>query len=706
MKVKYDQVFNLMDTNGRRNDVINAIQGYLTILNDIICEKQMEWQSMPNSLAQYEFYKAAIAQSPDVFVQHTPYDNLVQVLDSVPEFKIKIENRDLSWIQGNRSDYSGIIKKFDQGIEDRARHYTSNLVKLGYADSSRQISETGRLLLGKETLSRDSLEKILPLNDTNIIYLRQLLKLRIFSDDETYYYSPFNMAIAALKRKKRISLNEFCELIQGINPCNPISEIDDLIDNYHESDIVKDFKVSIPPDLLSKEKMDKEVFKKYFPNQKSTIVINVYYRFYEALFKFNESRSQADLDSLLDVYEAEKAKLNKAFGVGKNVFAVKKGDRPLVTNFMIKDSYLFEADNINETIYVQFKKSKQLDIISEYSDTTIRIFKATGIISFDNGYVELAYPELLNIIFDYETVKSKAFGRFDEELNPYYDCYSEYESGIYSYYLSINSLIQIMDYSNEMVIQIIAEVKKAYKDADVDDITKIIAKKRRVEFDNYIAKHYPEDRVKHLLSLFSDRKNDKQIQSEVSDSATVPTIYEYIVGLAWYYFSNKTIDLLGSYNLTLSANFEPISHAGGGKGDIVIYENDKVIMLEVTLMDPNSQKRGEWEPVLRHSVNLKIDEELSGSNKEVTTFFIADTFDANTINIWKAVSTVPLQSSFDKDKFTSNVIIMPINNDELSSFIDKKNSYNDIIQQVRKLFINEEAAFDMNWRTRFIKNII
>ena len=27
-------------------DVVNAIQGYLSILNDIIYEKQMEWQNM------------------------------------------------------------------------------------------------------------------------------------------------------------------------------------------------------------------------------------------------------------------------------------------------------------------------------------------------------------------------------------------------------------------------------------------------------------------------------------------------------------------------------------------------------------------------------------------------------------------------------------------------------------------------------------
>ena len=35
---KEGQIFNLMDTNGRRNDVINALQGYLTILDDSIVD--------------------------------------------------------------------------------------------------------------------------------------------------------------------------------------------------------------------------------------------------------------------------------------------------------------------------------------------------------------------------------------------------------------------------------------------------------------------------------------------------------------------------------------------------------------------------------------------------------------------------------------------------------------------------------------------
>ena len=49
------QIFNLMDTNGRRNDVVNALQGYLTILDQVQNEKKMTWAALPQSLAQYVF---------------------------------------------------------------------------------------------------------------------------------------------------------------------------------------------------------------------------------------------------------------------------------------------------------------------------------------------------------------------------------------------------------------------------------------------------------------------------------------------------------------------------------------------------------------------------------------------------------------------------------------------------------------------------
>lgn len=123
-------------------------------------------------------------------------------------------------------------------------------------------------------------------------------------------------------------------------------------------------------------------------------------------------------------------------------------------------------------------------------------------------------------------------------------------------------------------------------------------------------------------------------------------------------------------------------------------------------MNENAQKRGEWEPVLRHSVNLKVEEEKNTNPRRVTTFFIADAFDNNTINIWKAVSSVPLESSVSRNEFTDNVVIMPIYTAELISLMDKKSQYDAIISRVGGLFAIENTSFDRQWRSRFMSSII
>lgn len=101
MRIKEGQIFNLMDTNGRRNDVINALQGYLTILDDIQNEQKMNWASMPESLAQYEFYRQAIELSPEVFGKHGPYDKLAETLERNKDFATAVQTQDMEWIQKN-----------------------------------------------------------------------------------------------------------------------------------------------------------------------------------------------------------------------------------------------------------------------------------------------------------------------------------------------------------------------------------------------------------------------------------------------------------------------------------------------------------------------------------------------------------------------------------------------------------------------------
>ena len=693
MKIKNEeQVFNLMDTNGRRNDVVNALQGYLSILSDL----KEEWGKIPDSLSQYRFYKQAIELSPDVFSSHAPYDDLQNELNHNQEFKTAIDNNNIKWLQNNQVKYKTLIEKFDNGIEDRARHYTNNLVKLGFAMPNRKISAVGKLLLEKEEIIKEELEQIIPIDNINIVYLRQLLKLRVYDNQGKQFYSPFIFAIYLLLKKDRISETEFNEMVQGLSPYFDFTELDNFVNEYKEGDILHNITINIPQEI-DVSLISESVFKTYFKNKKSSSAVMVYWSFYKLLYNFNNNRTIDNLTRLLEYYEKNKSQLNKAFGCGKSIFIIKGDERTNVEAFIEKNNQIFTSE-LNKYLYIQFKLSKQLDVIREYSDTTKRIFKATGIISFEKGYVEFAYKELCKCIFNAVAIKNNISGNSND--------YQEYEIIDNNHFCSISSLSEILSYSPQNIEEIINSILQEFGDSNVDEIVQSIALKRKEEFEEVISNKYPLSKVKDLLGLFNSREHDAELKEYVSSDATIPTIYEFIVGIAWYYFSGKKIDLLKSFNLTLSADFEPLIHAGGGHGDIVIYEPDKVVMLEATLMNANNQKRGEWEPVLRHSVNLKIEEELSNTGRKVITFFIADEFDANTINIWKAVAAVPMQSTINKAIFTNNVVIMPLSSTELSILTDKSDEYDKIIDNIRNLFEVEVKDFNLNWRDEFIKEII
>ena len=220
-----------MDTNGRRKDVVDALQGYLTILDDIRRNQSLTWFPLPKSTAQFEFYRQAIALSPDVFQKHGKYDALMAQLDEMPALKKAIAERDMYWLSQNYDKYPKEWRAgLDKDVEARARHYTNTLVKLGFTDDKRRITDVGDVLLSNIPLRRDEIEVLLPLNDTNIVYLRQLLKLRIYDSAGKKYYSPFQMALYALLCKERISQDVFCAIVQGLSSHHSISDYDAFMD--------------------------------------------------------------------------------------------------------------------------------------------------------------------------------------------------------------------------------------------------------------------------------------------------------------------------------------------------------------------------------------------------------------------------------------------------------------------------------------------
>ena len=700
MIVERNQIFNLMDTNGRRSDVLNALKIYLEILEELKEAYPTEsWGTYPTSLSQFLFYEKALEKSKDVFKIHSNYDNFIDDLGD--DYQTFID-RDGNWIENNITKFAKVL---DEAIEKRARHYTSNLVKMGFTTTNRSITEAGYSYL-RGSVIRDELEELLPLDNVNIALLRQLSKLKIFgssNNGKRQFYSPFIMALVLLLNNEIIDEHSFEVVVQGLSPYSS-DEVKKAIRNNEISvakleESIRDIDITIPEELVGQHDIDFDVFKNIFKgSKKNDSISKLYYNFFSVLRDFRNNKTEETYADLIKCLDQENiASIYKAFGYGKSVFAAgNRGSRYNLERFIEKNAnhpLLISEDFVGE-FYTAFTRSKWIDGIREYSDTTIRLLSATGLFKFKN-LPELSYKEILSLIFDAEQLRQNVFGEMTDEE------YARYEETEDSYFGKNIPFVEIFNYSYDDISTITSKLEKLLGVSAATDVKKFLIDQKNADFIAHINDKYPKEKVMELLPMFSDRKKDNQIKKEVNDAATVPTIYEYIIGIAWYYISNKEFDLYNSLNLTLNADFEPVIHAGGGDGDIVIRYEEIIVMLEVTLMNKQAQKRGEWEPVLRHSLNLKAANEPT----ETITFFIADELDYNTINIWRAVASVLLESTNTHTK-VDGVVIMPFTNNEVLAFLKNSVYYKDIVKAVKDSFAKVPQITDVKWHEEIMSNLI
>ena len=698
MVIGENQIFNLMDTNGRRSDVLNALKIYLDCLEDLSNEYPTErWNRYPVSLAQFLFYQKALEKSPGTFRRHGLYDHFMKELGADQNLFLR---KDPDWVTRKLPQFQ---RKLDQDIEKRARHYTSTLVKMGFTRADRTITPAGySYLQGK--IQPDPVEAILPLDAINLSLLRQLLKLKVFSqarpDGSRQFYAPFRMALYLLLNGP-LDRQTFEVVVQGLSPYSSEALRQAVLNGASAAQLeamIQRRDIQIPPELTREEILSFPHFQLYFKSSKrSQSTVGTYYAFYTALHDFRQMPTPACYQNLLTCLEENGDLLQKAFGYGKAVFQIgNRGNRYDLDTFLQKNRThpLLTTDHYNRAIYLTYASSKWIDGIREYSDTTVRLLSATGLFKFET-LPELAFEDILARVFHADDLRKSIFGVMSEED------YFHYEGAEDCYFGQCHSLLHILDYSEQRIHQVVDDLQQ-FLCVDNSSQAKNLLKRRKArQFLDHIRTKYPKPQLMSLLSLFSDRSNDAKIKKAVNDAATVPTIYEYIVGIAWFYLSGEDFDLYSSLRLTLNADFEPVFHASGGEGDIVIQYDDITVMLEVTLMNKQAQKRGEWEPVLRHSLNLKAD----NAPKETFTFFIADELDHNTINIWRAVASVPLESTNTHQK-VSGVVIMPFTNAELQQFLQKGTTRQQIIQATRDSFQSIPQLTDTQWHQEILSALL
>lgn len=704
---KFDGVFNFYNTNGRREDILEAYWIYLDILNELKKENDnFEWSSYPKSLNQFHFYEKAIKASPEVFKDTNKYESFSNAIKSDERLYnafIELDEITFKKIEKNKN----LLKDLDKNLEARARHYTSNLSKIGFADKNRKISKVGYDFLYSEELKHTDFENVLSIDSVNLVVLRQMFKLRIFSKDYNTTYSPFSLLIAILLEFEYYESTKLINFIQTLTP-NVIPDLQGMIEKIKlnkpvESIIASYIDYSSELNYLKTvdrngELIDYSTFKSIFKNRKSSKKIDSYYAFYKAIYNFNKEKTRVNLKLLHDIYLKDRSALNKAFGFNSNIFFF-TSDYLNVDEFISNnsDSPFISSEDINLIIYNSFFRSKRYDQVYENSDTFKRLLQATGIFKFESGIIRLKTPKVWQNLFEKINLYDYVF---EDSTRKEWDYYNR---DVKSYFLQSHTINEIV--KDKFDINVELTLQKLMGDYDVETVEEVKLEQENQankDFILHINKNYPVEVVRELLLMFTDRTNDKKIQERTNSTASPPTIFEYLIGIAWYHISEKDYNVIESFNLTLDGDFNPIRFAGGGFGDVIISYPDHTVMLEATLMNANSQKRGELEPVSRHTVNLTVSEHP----KTVTTLFLANELDFNTVQNWRSQTLYSQKATLTElqGQEAESIRIFPITVKEFDDFFENGKTSADIITAYDNSFSNN--PMNSKWRDNIIKSLI
>ncbi len=619
------------------------------------------------------------------------------------------ENPEINW-NGNDSIqeeyYNKMLQKeFITGEANNkskdARQKTSGLVQIGVIDDNRHISDIGQKIVDiveKEDFKGDNIFNI---NKDSYIYLKQLLKLQV--TDNGINVKPFAVLLYFLAELKYLSKDEFTYIL----PLATNREYTDLMlenirifrDNKKTiEDIIQDkmnnmlnYKSAIQ---FIKENgiKDIEEFSIIDMGRKGTKYVEPMYKFFNNLYEISQREFDEEaLDTIMAFIKEQTKKNSKVAKYWKDY--LRYSPRMLTEEYLeeIKEIPLFNFNDKKEYAIEFFKvmhTAKWKATLEDYADLNKRYISLADIVIFDDDKIELdVFPKyfFLNIskeIVNTPILSKEEYNNFileDIEFNKIYNC------------LDINV--------DDVIIQIQAD----YPDKVVskDSIKTFIEDEKLRRFNELIDTKFSENQ---LIKLFNDiERNDRNAINEYADwNSDIPTIFEYILGITWYRFSNRSGNILEYMKLSLDANLLPKTHAAGGTADIVYEYNrneeypEHKVLLEATLTESTSQRKNEMEPVSRHLMR----EIQENDNDDTYAVFVANILQEEVLSDFRSRKNYQFRG---KNSVKTGLKIISLSIQDIIKLINVKVQYSKLYGIFETAYKDTEIN-DLEWYEKLIKN--
>ena len=588
----------------------------------------------------------------------------------------------------DRAFLTGEAKRKDKD----AREKTSGLVDIGLITEDRLITDAGKELL-KITSSGDfETNNVFNINGDSFIYLKQLLKTSI--DVSGSIVRPYIAVVKCLMELEFLSYDEFTYFVPLIRDDKSAKQIISDIKLYREGKI-------FPEEIIHKRLMQMENYKlaqeEFIAsdvdenliclvgmNRKSRNYDKPYYKLYENLKKVfldGENIYESLLNSAKNINQKPGTLWRSLLFKTTNIGVIRKNGKSSIHEQCPFINCRNETE-LKEVFFKYLHVFKAMATLFDYFDLNRRYFNITDTLIFEDRMIKLDmipkyyFKEIIDVLYT-ETFSKDNKLRANASLETISEAFKLDISKVYvalskDLGISIKSPEQAATYVND---------------------------ERYRRFNTLIDKKFNDSVLVELLNCFETR-NDKRIEEIVTDEATIPTIFEYILGIIWYKVSERQGNILDFMKLSLEANLLPKTHASGGYADI-IYKYEACtsypkhsLLLEATLADGTNQRRMEMEPVSRHLGDYRI----RFNNPFDYSLFVSTHLDKNVISDFRYRKIIP----YTRDEETiTGMKIISIDTNSLKKIIKNKVKYKHLYAVFNKY--HEMPLETEDWHNGMIK---
>ena len=624
-----------------------------------------------------------------------------QQLDLLNQFWQKPEYTNEKW-ESNESvqeAYYNFIKErgfLKDGEAPRkakdARQKTSGMRDIGLIDDNRRLTDVGKKLLEISKNGDFSSDNFLQIPKDSFIYFQQLLKTYIAIDKDTGI-RPFVLLARLLKKFAYLSKEEFMYLFplciskqttefiesklsdfrgKGASVGEIVTEIFMQQQNYKDA---LDY-------FIAKKTVTEETFCKVGLNRKSKDYDRAYLPLYNAVkaVYFDGDNSTKAILNLYDASDIGNVKTHWRKFLFKTSSSASIKKSPL-SQLQLANMF---SNLANESAFktVFFKTMHLIKIertLEDYFDLNRRYLKISDTLLFADEQVK------------FDVIPKYYFSLLPEE---FYSLAFEKSDKL----AELQTLEEISPFLKLDEAKLLTTINNDNKTSftQIGDIRQFVADERTERFNKLIDERFSDTQLIYILQLISKRA-DKEILELVTDDADIPTIFEYILGIAWYKISERKGDILSFMNLSLEADLLPKTHAGGGEADLVFqYDAENgypkhTLLIEATLADSTNQRRMEMEPVSRHLGEYLL------SHKDLDSYcvFVTNFLHINVISDFRNRRKMEYYGGRNGEEVINGMMITPLENELLIAILQKGVKY----PQLYRLFheLQESPLAPKEW---------